>query len=535
MNIFGRPPSRNSNGSEANRPANTSDGGDSVADGAAGTMPRDDDAIVSVNAQSVAKGNRAAKATFIVVSGALVIGALALFGQSWLTNAKNSARGALGQRGQEERQDLANPEASKRTGSAPKVGAAGQRLGVVGAGTPTAAASPAGEKPCNFTPGGRLLRGKDGKVVTNPQGRALCIDAQGNVIEIPAIEPIATDKKPANAAGEAPPRSRFGGALFVSDASGKPAGGSQSAGQSQDARNDAGQRSSGQYQERRTGGANLDPLERALQIAAQGGGNAPPPGSAGGQGNRPADAAPNGYTAPPASAQQPSGSVGSGLVSSSTPVSRARRVPEMNLMLPKGRQADCVLTTRIINEVSGFASCALTQNLYSANGRVLLLERGAELSGEYGTNQAPNGQRRLFMVWNRVMTPDGIEIDLSSPGTDPLGTSGVPGYLEQRWFERIGGALLLSVMKDVVQYETAKQLSSRSTGTTVFAGQPPGQATIDQGQRIVEEVLKQTINIRPTLYINEGERIAIYVARDLDFTPVYSLRLAGAKGSATVK
>ncbi|MBZ8143909.1 hypothetical protein CLD22_29425, partial [Rubrivivax gelatinosus] len=123
------------------------------------------------------------------------------------------------------------------------------------------------------------------------------------------------------------------------------------------------------------------------------------------------------------------GTVGSSLYSSSTPVAIAKRMTDQNLILPKGRQADCVLTGRIIDEVPGFTSCVLAQNLYSDNGRVLLLERGSELTGEYGTtNQL--GMERLFVTWSRLKTPEGIEIDLSSPGSDRLGTSGLPGHLD---------------------------------------------------------------------------------------------------------
>lgn len=192
------------------------------------------------------------------------------------------------------------------------------------------------------------------------------------------------------------------------------------------------------------------------------------------------------------------------------------------LLLPKGRQVDCVLTTRIINELAGMTSCALTQNLYSANGRVLLLERGSEVTGEYGV-ATQLGLRRLFVVWTRVRTPQGVEVDLQSPGADALGTSGVPGHLEQRWMERIGAALLLSVMRDVIEIEMAKQ-QSRSGSDTIVLGPQPGENTINAGQDIGEQVVKQTINVKPTLHINEGTRISIYVARDLDFSPVYDLR-----------
>ena len=223
------------------------------------------------------------------------------------------------------------------------------------------------------------------------------------------------------------------------------------------------------------------------------------------------------------------GTVGSALYSSATPVALAKRMSDQNLILPKGRQADCVLTGRIIDEVPGFTSCVLAQNLYSDNGRVLLLERGSELTGEYGTtNQL--GLERLFVTWTRLKTPEGIEIDLSSPGSDRLGTSGVPGHLDNRWGARIGAAFLLSFVKDITVAIINKQTASQSNAT-VSVQSAPGQNTLNASSALAEEVIKQTIKVRPRLTINEGDRISIYVARDLDFSPVYALKTAGVAGA----
>ncbi|MBU6430008.1 MAG: type IV secretion system protein VirB10, partial [Cyanobacteria bacterium REEB65] len=226
-----------------------------------------------------------------------------------------------------------------------------------------------------------------------------------------------------------------------------------------------------------------------------------------------------GFGGAAASKNAPStGPVASQLTSSATPVARATRMVNRSLILPKGRQLDCILTRRIISELPGLTSCVVSSNLYGADGKVLLIERGTEVEGEYGSS-GQAGLRRLFVVWTRLRTPTGVEVDLQSPGTDQLGVSGLPGYLEQRWGARIGAALLLSSMKDVVELAVARQQAK--SGAVVVQ---PGQNTIQTGQDLAEQVLKQTINIKPTLYLNEGDRIAIYAARDLDFSSVYALK-----------
>ncbi|MGL4576754.1 MAG: TrbI/VirB10 family protein, partial [Burkholderiaceae bacterium] len=380
----------------------------------------------------------------------------------------------------------------------------------------------------------RPLRGADGKVIVNPQGRAMGVDKQGNVVEVPPILAMTNDsvaKKPlpgqpsaqaqgAGMAVQTPPPSRFGGSLFVGDIA-KPKAGSGSATPAQAAPGSPEE----QMQQ-------IAELMRAAGLAAPG------------QTARPAALAPTGapsatpffgqppgatLTNPGDAQQARPGTVASALFSSATPVALAKRLSDQNLILPKGRQADCILTGRIVDEVPGFTSCVLAQNLYSDNGRVLLLERGSELTGEYGiTNQL--GSERLFVTWQRVKTPEGVEVDLSSPGSDRLGTSGLPGHLDNRWGARIGAALLISFVKDITVALINNQNKS-STGTSVTVQSAPGQNTVNSSSSLAEEVIKQTIKTRPRLTINEGDRIAIYVARDLDFSPVYALKASGNAGT----
>jgi len=213
------------------------------------------------------------------------------------------------------------------------------------------------------------------------------------------------------------------------------------------------------------------------------------------------------------------GAVGSLLTSTETPKVTAAKIGDRNMLLAKGAQVDCALTTKIVNEVSGFASCVLTRHVYSDNGKVVLLERGSDVQGEYvATMQA--GQRRLFVLWQRIKTPVGVVIALDSPAADGLGTMGLDGYVDNRWWERLGAAFLLSFVQDAFAYEIAKS----SNGANTTAGGSAYANTSRTGQEMADRVLAATINIKPTIYKNQGDRASIYVARDLDFSTVYALR-----------
>lgn len=467
------------------------------------TQPQEE--IVSVNSKKSSGGDkRQIKAGAIMLFGIVLIGALVFLGGNKLSAWKQELK--AGKKKDGEQVNLLNPEGGSGK-SAPQIGAVGEESKPRRPGTPPLDAL--ANEGSDIKP---LLR--DGKPMVNEKGEALGTDANGQLVKVPAIRLADGHERPAlpggggtgarsggagggGAQGEAP--SRYGGAFLTTaatDAAGRTAGraGADAAGD------------------------NMTPTERTAmdmlrQLQKQ----------TGGAGNGLGGLAGNGGGMPaPQSAGRADG-VGAMMGQpSATPVAIAKRMADQDLLLPKGRQVDCVLTGRIINELPGFTSCALTQNLYSDNGKVLLLERGSEAIGEYG-NGGPNGARRLFVVWNRIKTPSGVEIDLQSPGADPLGTSGHPGFLEQRWLERIGTAMMVSVMKDVVALEIAKRAPPQGIGG---AQQAPWSASSETGQQLAEQILKQTINVRPTLYINEGERISIYVARDLDFSPVYKLRLA---------
>ena len=480
--------------------------------------------INSINAP-LKGANKAVRALIVVLVIAAVGGLGAFFAVNWLNRMKEVVRESSQHRKGATSADSANslnPEAPTRVSS----GSRARMLGADGGAlAPAHAASGA-----DGWGGGedvRPIRDANGNVVLNPTGKAMGVDASGHVVEVPAIGTVdgtePRGKRPlpgqSNVAGvqkggaagggqpEKKPPSRYGGSILADGLTTQAMAQAAAASEAAAAKPTAA--------EQRTN----DLLRMLVQPHGQD--SAPSTGSAsvgtaGGQDG---------------TGKASSGPVGSQMNSSRTPVAVAARMKDQTLLLPKNRQGDCILTTKIINELAGFTSCTLTQNLYGADGKVVLLERGSEVSGEYGvSNQA--GQRRLFIVWTRVRTPEGVEVDLESPAADPLGTSGVPGYLEQRWTERIGAALLLSVMKDTITLAMAAAQPSQSAGSVVVT---PGQNTIATGQDLAEQVLKQTINVKPTLYINEGSRVSIFVARDLDFSSVYKLSTVGAPADNLAK
>lgn len=208
------------------------------------------------------------------------------------------------------------------------------------------------------------------------------------------------------------------------------------------------------------------------------------------------------------------------LVSDKTDRTFAAKAIDENLVIPKGTQVDCGLTTRAVTEISGYASCQVVRDVYSANGRVLLVERMSTVEGEYAA-QSQAGQKYIHVLWTRLRKPGGVTIDIASPATDGLGGAGIPAFVDNRWSERLAGAYMLSFIKDAIAYKTAVD----AQGGQGAVGAVAYQNSIRTSESMAEQVLATTIGIKPILYANQGDRVAIYVARDLDFSRIYDVRL----------
>ena len=203
---------------------------------------------------------------------------------------------------------------------------------------------------------------------------------------------------------------------------------------------------------------------------------------------------------------------------SSTPRVTASMLGNRSLILPKGTAFTCALKTRVISAVSGLIGCQVLRNVYSDDGRVLLIERGSHLDGQYQAASVRPGTVRIPVVWTRVRTPHGVTVDIDSPGTGQLGESGIDGYIDNRWVERIGAAMLVSLINDAVQLVIQTQTNEGSGDTIIFP------STTSSTSKLAEKVLESTINIPPLIYQNQGGIVGIYVARDVDFSSVYELR-----------
>ncbi|RYF54809.1 MAG: TrbI/VirB10 family protein, partial [Comamonadaceae bacterium] len=161
-------------------------------------------------------------------------------------------------------------------------------------------------------------------------------------------------------------------------------------------------------------------LRRGQSLAGAATTHSPVDATVNGQGHAGQPALPNmaqlmGAMQPPqSSGAPPVNDLASNLRPTPTPAVAAMKLPTLRMLLPKGAFIDCTLETAIDSTYPGMTTCIGATDIYGADGKVVLLERGTKYVGEQrGSPQL--GQGRIFVVWNEARTPTGVVVQLASP------------------------------------------------------------------------------------------------------------------------
>jgi type IV secretory pathway VirB10-like protein len=189
----------------------------------------------------------------------------------------------------------------------------------------------------------------------------------------------------------------------------------------------------------------------------------------------------------------------------------ARRMTNLDRMIPQGAIIGAVMETALNSDQPGFARAITARDAYSFDGSTILIPAGSRVIGQYKSGVAQGGSR-LFVLWTRLIRPDGVSIELASPAVDDLGRGGLGGKVNRHFIQRFGGAILTSVLTGGLSALAASR-SNGSAGSTIIVNSA-GQATTLAAQA------GQSNDIPPTITTRQGATVRIFVARDLDFTRV---------------
>ena len=197
--------------------------------------------------------------------------------------------------------------------------------------------------------------------------------------------------------------------------------------------------------------------------------------------------------------------------SSNSSSSVAVRRGNLEYTVMEGKMIQIVLRTAIDSQLPGRVSGVVTRDVYGRKGNIPLIPRGSEVNGEYNS-AVVRGQGRVFVAWNRLITPDGLDINIGSAGADNLGRSGYQGMVNTHFWNRFGTSILLSIVgagTATAGVEGGDNFNSESTYR---------QAISDSFQVSSAHALQNNISINDSIQKDQGERVMIFVAKDLDFT-----------------
>lgn len=209
------------------------------------------------------------------------------------------------------------------------------------------------------------------------------------------------------------------------------------------------------------------------------------------------------------------------LHSSAMQSAKASIMKNQSLTIASGTIISCGTTTELDTTHAGMVSCQVSRDVYSVDHHVRLIDKGAHIDGQI-TGGMSEGQKRVFVLWTRLRNPDGVVVNLDSPATSPLGGTGIEGSVNSHFFKRFGAAIMVSIISDMGQ--AGIQMAGNAFGSAnnrINLGN-----TNSNTSQMENQVLQNTMKIPPTLYDQQGDAVAVYVARDLDFSDVYGLKYA---------
>ena len=229
---------------------------------------------------------------------------------------------------------------------------------------------------------------------------------------------------------------------------------------------------------------------------------------------------------------------------SSRGMAKARAFRRTDAMIAEGTMIRGFLETAINTDLPGMVRAVVREDVYSLDGRRILIPKGSRLTGEYRSGLA-RGQKRVFIVWNRVIRSDGVSVDIVSPGADSLGRGGLGGRVDTHWLERYGNAIMLSLVGGVSEYlssladdndgsqqrqvTTVDPVTGQSITVTYGGNGPQRDArsiAFDKSstalQQLAQEAFRDSQNIPPTIYVDQGTPVVVFVRRDLNFSALYA-------------
>ena len=139
------------------------------------------------------------------------------------------------------------------------------------------------------------------------------------------------------------------------------------------------------------------------------------------------------------------------------------------------------------------------------SGNKVLIPKGSTLVGQFNST-VTQGQSRVFIVWNRLQLPNGVIVTLNSPSTDNVGRSGLAAdFIDRHFLAQFSSGALLSVLG---AYSAIGGVQPQNEYNSVSQYR---MNIASNFQQAANQTLMQDIGMRPTMQIDQGSSINIFV------------------------
>jgi type IV secretion system protein VirB10 len=201
----------------------------------------------------------------------------------------------------------------------------------------------------------------------------------------------------------------------------------------------------------------------------------------------------------------------------------AEQLPDDSLVMPP-RSIECSMLMKMATAMPGDFRCVVTRDVRGADGQITLIDRGSTIYGRYNASNVRVGTTAIALdeLWVLTPPPYSVRVRLDAMAAGPLGEGGVQGHVDNRWGQRLGPALFLSVFSDAAR--ALIQGRDNNQGNTVVIG----TGALTTGDRLAQEALRQTVNIPSILTKNQGDTVFIETLSPISFQKVYKLRATRA-------
>ncbi|MCE7949657.1 MAG: TrbI/VirB10 family protein [Xanthomonadales bacterium PRO7] len=188
-------------------------------------------------------------------------------------------------------------------------------------------------------------------------------------------------------------------------------------------------------------------------------------------------------------------------------------IPADTVYVGAGTIIPAVLLTGIDSDLPGMITAQVAETVYdTVSGAHVLIPQGSTLIGEYDS-RVTYGQARVLFVWTRIRFPNGSSVSLEGmPGTDLSGYAGAQDRVDNHWWKLAQGVVLGSLLGAAAQQSYGGGISASNPSLGQLAAAGAAQNINSAGQVIVQKDLQ----VQPTLVIRPGQRVAVFVTRDIE-------------------